>query len=588
MPTRYSASFERNVPVPMRDGTILFADVYRPAEPGRYPVILQRTPYNKAGTIGSPAPFALRAVGEGYAVVIQDVRGRWESEGSFYAFPFERQDGHDTCAWLQDQPWSNGRIGMFGASYVGLTQWQAALGSAPGLEALIPSVTAADYHEGWTYQGGAFELNFNLSWTMTWLATNTADRLSNEDPAYATKLETLKDRIDTMDREFDRMPLSGDPLLKELAPYYDDWLAHPSHDEFWDKLKIDDNYHHLDQAVLNVGGWYDIFLGGTIHNYLGMRHHAKTTKARKASHLLLGPWEHMTSVTISPVGDADFGVRASYDAIDIDGIHLRWYDRWLRDIDNGLDSDPPVTIFVMGANTWRQEREWPLERTRYEDYYFTSNGRANTLHGDGALVREAPNEENNRPDHFIYDPLDPVPTLGGGLCCSTHWARAGSFDQRAVEARPDVLCYTSPPLEKPVEVTGPVKVILYACSSAVDTDFTAKLVDVAPCGCARNLTDGIVRTRYRASTGHEHLLTPGVAEEYEVDLLATSNLFMPGHRIRVEISSSNFSRFDRNPNTGGVIAQTTKDESLVAHQTVLHNIEYPSRVILPVVDGELP
>jgi uncharacterized protein len=588
MPTRYSASFERNVPVPMRDGTILFADVYRPAEPGRYPVILQRTPYNKAGTIGSPAPFALRAVGEGYAVVIQDVRGRWESEGSFYAFPFERQDGHDTCAWLQDQPWSNGRIGMFGASYVGLTQWQAALGSAPGLEALIPSVTAADYHEGWTYQGGAFELNFNLSWTMTWLATNTADRLSNEDPAYATKLETLKDRIDTMDREFDRMPLSGDPLLKELAPYYDDWLAHPSHDEFWDKLKIDDNYHHLDQAVLNVGGWYDIFLGGTIHNYLGMRHHAKTTKARKASHLLLGPWEHMTSVTISPVGDADFGVRASYDAIDIDGIHLRWYDRWLRDIDNGLDSDPPVTIFVMGANTWRQEREWPLERTRYEDYYFTSNGRANTLHGDGALVREAPNEENNRPDHFIYDPLDPVPTLGGGLCCSTHWARAGSFDQRPVEARPDVLCYTSPPLEKPVEVTGPVKVILYACSSAVDTDFTAKLVDVAPCGCARNLTDGIVRARYRASTRHEHLLTPGVAEEYEIDLLATSNLFMPGHRIRVEISSSNFPRFDRNPNTGGVIAQTTKDESLVAHQTVLHNIEYPSRIILPVVDGELP
>ena len=586
MPARYSVSFERNVPVPMRDGVVLYADVYRPADPGRYPVILQRTPYNKAGTIGSAAPFALRAAGAGYAVVVQDIRGRWECEGGFYPFPFERQDGYDTCAWLQEQPWSNGRIGMFGASYVGLTQWQAALGGAPGLQAIVPNITAADYHEGWAYQGGAFELNFNLSWTMTWLATNTAARMCADDPGYVPRFESLLDRIDTMDQEFDRMPLAGDPLLRELAPYYDDWLANPAHGEFWDRIKVDGHYDELDQAVLNIGGWYDIFLGGTIHNFLGMRHHAKSTQARKAAHLLIGPWTHMVSA--SPIGEADFGIRSSQDAIDIDGIHLRWYDRWLRDIDNGVDDEPPVTIFVMGENVWRQESEWPLERTRYEDYYFTSNGRANTLNGDGALVREAPSEANNRPDHFIYDPLDPVPTTGGGLCCNDVWAQSGAFDQRQVESRPDVLCYTSPPLEKPLEVTGPVKVILYAASSARDTDFTAKLVDVAPCGRAWNLTDGIIRARYRASRQHEHFLTPDVPEEYEIDLLATSNVFAPGHRIRVEISSSNFPRFDRNPNTGGVIATTTKDECQVAHQTVLHNVEYPSRIILPVVDGDLP
>ncbi|MGE3797839.1 MAG: CocE/NonD family hydrolase [Thermomicrobiales bacterium] len=582
----YTATFERDVPIPMRDGVVLYADVYRPAEPGQYPVILQRTPYDKSAVINSSGPFSLRAVGEGYAVVIQDTRGRWASEGNFHAFPNERHDGHDTCAWLQEQPWSNGRIGMFGGSYVGLTQWQSALGGAPGLQAIVPTVTASDYHEGWTYQGGAFELNFNLSWTLTFLATNTAARRLEADPGYASEFERLLDRVDAMAAEFDRMPTKGDPQLAELAPFYDEWLDNPTHCEFWDKLKIETNCGNLDVAALNIGGWYDIFLGGTIHNYQEMRDCARTEQARKAARLLIGPWEHMTSVTFSPVGEYDPGIRSWHTVADIDGVHLRWFDRWLRDIDNGVDDEAPVRIFVMGINRWRDEQDWPLARTRYTDYFLASNGNANTLFGDGVLTQQE--VTSGRPDNYLYDPLNPVPTRGGPLCCNTHWAAAGSFDQTEIESRSDVLVYTSPVIEQPVEITGPVKVILYASSSAVDTDFTAKLVDVSPCGDARNLTDGIIRARYRKTTREEHFLEPGTIEEYEIDLWATSNVFLPGHQIRMEISSSNFPRFDRNPNHGGVIAEATREDCIVAHQTVYHDVAYPSRIVLPVVEGELP
>lgn len=581
MPTPFSVSIDRDVAVPLPDGTTLYADLFRPAGGGAHPVLLQRTPYSKE----SSAPFAIRAAGAGYAVLVVDVRGRWKSEGDFHAFINERKDGYDTCAWIVDQPWSNGRIGMWGGSYVGLTQWQAALGQAPGLQAIVPTVTAADYHEGWCYQGGAFELDFLLSWTLTFLGSETMERRVKADPSYAAKKEEWLDRIDGMDDQFARLPLSGDDLLRDIAPYYDEWLAHPAHGSFWDNLRIDTHYSELDVASLHVGAWYDIFLGGTLTNYTGMRAGAKTERARQSQHLLIGPWEHMTSLTTMPVGDYDPGIRSTHGSIDIDGIHLRWYDRHLRDIDNGLDQEDPVTIFVMGTNRWRKEREWPLARTRYVDYFLHSGGRANTLNGDGVLSESEPDADSDRPDAYVYNPLDPVPTLGGALCCNTMWAHAGSYDQRPVEIRPDVLCYTSEELTEPLEVTGPVKVFLYAASTAVDTDFTAKLVDVCPCGCVRNLTDGIQRARYRRSGNTEQLLTPGQVEEYEIDLWATSNVFKAGHRIRVEISSSNFPRFDRNPNFGGTIATATAADFRPAMQTIHHDREYPSRIVLPILDS---
>ena len=443
MAAPFSVSYDSGVRIPMRDGVHLVADLYRPAAPGRYPVILQRTPYGRV----MPSSFALRAAGQGYAVLIQDCRGRWDSEGSFHAFPNEQRDGFDTCEWICAQPWSTGRIGMFGASYVGLTQWQAALAGAPGLQAIVPNVTAADYHEGWTYQGGAFELSFNKSWMMTFLATDTARRLADADPAMQSKLETIWDRCDQMEADFDIMPLTGDPLLAEIAPYYDEWLAHPDHGPFWDALKIDGKYGQLDLPVMHCGGWYDIFLGGTLATFQGMRSGAKTERARSQQRLLIGPWDHMTIGNQTPVGTYDPGMRSWHGAIDFDGMHLRFYDRHLRDIENGVDTEAPVQIFVMGENRWRSEDEWPLARIGFVRFYLHSDGSANTLHGDGTLSRDEPTAAE-RPDHFVYDPLNPVPTAGGGLCCNEVHTNGGVQDQRVVEARPDVLCYTTPPLEE--------------------------------------------------------------------------------------------------------------------------------------------
>jgi uncharacterized protein len=575
MPESVSLTVERNVPARMRDGTILYADVYRPAAPGRYPTLLTRTPYDKA--LRGPVPFVIRAASAGYAVVVQDVRGRFTSEGQFYTFVNERDDGYDTLEWLVSEPWCDGNIGMFGGSYVGLTQWQAALSGHPALKAIVPNVTASNYHDGWTYQGGAFELQFNLSWTMSVLALNTVLRSLNGDLT-SPNVQAILDASDNLPEEYLRRPLAGHPILREYAPYYDDWLDHPTYDDFWRKLDVRQGYESMSVASLSSGGWYDIFLGGTIENFTGMRAAAPPGEKNR-HHLLVGPWNHGGMASGNPIGDYDFGMRSTGALIDADGLSLRWYDRWLRGIENGIENEPPVRIFVMGTNTWRSEQEWPLPHTEWQEWFLHSGGRANTLNGDGALSRETPHAEP--PDAYVYNPRNPVPTRGGGLCCNAVYALGGAWDQRPVEQREDVLVYTSAPVERAKEVTGPIRMILYASSTAPDTDFTAKLVDVAPCGFARNLTDGIIRARYRYSMSEPSLIEPGEVVEYEIDLWATGNVFKEGHRIRVEISSSNFPRFDRNPNTGELPGRST--EMVSALQTIHHSAEYPSRIILPVV-----
>ena len=497
-----------------------------------------------------------------------------------YPFVNERQDGYDTLDWLVAQPWCDGNVGMFGGSYVGLTQWQAAISGHPALKAIAPNVTAADYHAGWAYQGGAFQLGFNLSWTLSALAINTVLRKRKEDPAAEASFQALLDAADTLPEEFARLPLGGHPVLAEFAPYYDDWLNHPTDDAFWASLAVSTHYAGLNVAALNIGGWYDIFLKGTLDNFTGMRA-AAPPALRDRQRLLLGPWNHGGMTRGNPIGSHDFGMRATGAVIDADGIQLRWFDRWLRGIANGVASEPPVRLFVMGANQWRDEQEWPLARTDWQAWFLHSGGRANSRHGDGTLSRESPADEP--PDAYVYNPRDPVPTVGGGLCCNAVFSQGGAYDQRGVEERADVLVYTTPPLDQPVEVTGPVRLVLWARSSAVDTDWTAKLVDVAPCGYARNLTDGILRARYRESMGEGRLLPVGEVMEYEVDLWATSNRFLAGHRMRLEVSSSNFPRFDRNPNTGEQPGRSAAMES--AMQTVFHAAEYPSRLILPVIPG---
>ena len=481
--------------------------------------------------------------------------------------------------WAAAQPWSSGRVGMYGASYVGATQWLATLSRPPHLAAIVPNVTASDYHDGWTYQGGAFELGFNVSWTMLQLTLANFRNLSSRMTIAPERQQQLIDAIDGMESSFRSLPLKDfPPLANGLATYFYDWLAHPDYDDYWKQLCIEENHHQLSVPAYNIGGWYDIFLGGTIRNYLGMREKAATEDARRGQRLLIGPWQHGSRGT-SLVGDHYFGLAADAAAVDLDGIHFRWFDYWLKGIANGLLDDPPVRIFVMGDNAWRDEAEWPLARAQSINYYLHSQGKANSRNGNGTLSVMHPAEEPT--DVFLYNPLDPVPTRGGPLCCNPYFMSNGAFEQGEIEGREDVLVYSTPPLEREVEVTGPITVTLWAATSARDTDFTAKLVDVCEHGCARNLTDGIIRARYRDSASSPSLVEPGRAYSYKIDLWATSNVFQAGHRIRVEVSSSNFPRFDRNTNTGNVIAEDT--DCSPAMQTILHDSQHPSHITLPVV-----
>ncbi len=575
----------RDVAVPMRDGVTLYADVYRPAVGGPFPVMLLRTPYNKEdGANGLIDTNTFKAVRRGYAVVLQDVRGRFHSDGDFNPFHQETADGYDTVEWCAAQPWSNGQVGMYGTSYVGATQWLAAVGTPPSLKAIIPTFTSSDYYEGWTYQGGAFEWGFMCNWILPYFTASDLSRRHERTPLadFEARKKVLVDAIDNMPETVKTLPLADFPIDRELSPYFHQWLDHPSRDEFWRVCSIADRHANVAVPAFNVGGWFDIFLGGTINNFTGVRQYGKTEEARTGSKLILGPWIHSTPPT-SVAGSVDFGMNAGQGystlSFNINDEHLRFFDYWLKGIDDGIGAEPPVQIFVMGENVWRRENEWPLARTEYTELFLHSDGNANSSAGDGVLSVVRPGDE--RADHFLYDPFHPVGTNGGQNCCFPSRLPAGSFDQRAIEARPDVLVFVTEPLETDVEVTGPVTLTLWAATTAVDTDFTGKLVDIAPDGDARNLTDGIIRARYRHGTDHEEFLTPGEAVEYTIDLWATSNLFKTGHRIGLEVTSSNFPRFDRNLNTGGSLGQETA--MIPALQTILHDDAHPSRLILPII-----
>ncbi len=579
MPDSTSIKVETNLPATMRDGVVLYADVYRPDGPGPFPTVLQRTPYDKSGPLATQMLDPLKVAQNGFALVIQDTRGRFTSEGEFYCFVDDIEDGYDSVEWAASQPWSNGRIGMVGASYVGATQWLAATTRPPHLVTLVPNVTASNYHDGWTYQGGAFELAFNVSWTLNQLALANFPTQSKAKGIPQDRQSGLLKAVDGMTDAYRSLPLQDLPYLKDgLAPYYYDWLAHPDFDDYWKKLCIEDQHSNITTPALHIGGWYDIFLGGTIRNFLGMRKSGATEDARRGQKLIIGPWEH-SSRGGSMVGSHYFGVAADANALGLDDIHLRWYDYWLNGVDNGILSEPPVKIFVMGDDVWRDEQDWPLARAQDTRFFLHSGGKANSRHGDGSLGVEGPGDEPA--DVFLYNPADPVPTVGGALCCNPYFAANGAFDQNDIESRADVLVYSTPPLEREVEVTGPVTVTLWAATSATDTDFTAKLVDVCEDGCARNLTDGIIRARYRNSMSHPEPVEPGTPVCYTIDLWATSNVFKAGHRIRLEISSSNFPRFDRNTNTGNLIAADS--DLKPALQTVLHAGQHASCVTLPIV-----
>jgi putative CocE/NonD family hydrolase len=570
---------DKDIDIQMRDGTVLKGDLYRPDTPDKLPVLLNRTPYNKsmpAISLMTLDPF--RAAAAGYNVLFQDCRGRFASQGTFTCFEDEARDGYDTIEWAARQPWSSSKIGTFGPSYMGVTQWLAATETPPSLKAMAPSITASDYHDGWTYQGGAFALFFNLSWTMVALAPDRLMRERTSNPGASSELGQVLGGIDEMRKYLEVLPLSEMPLFRGGAPYFYDWLQHPSDDAYWRKINIEDRHGRIDVPALNIGGWYDIFQRGTIRNFAGMGAHGGSESARRNQRLVMGPWNHAVPL-VNLVGEVDFGFRSGAVSADLDGVQLRFFDRWLKGADNGVERDAPIRLFVMGINEWRDEKDWPIPGTEWRRYYLHSRGRANSAYGDGALAADEPGIEP--PDSFMYNPLDPVPTRGGGLCCYPAASPGGAFDQSQVEHRADVLVYSTEPLAEDLEVTGPITLKLYASSSAPDTDFTAKLVDVQPCGFARNLTDGIIRARYRESQQTASMLTPGKVYEYTIDMWSTANVFKAGHRIRLEVSSSNFPRFDRNPNTGHDLFADA--ETRPALQSVMHQRGAASHLVLPVI-----
>ena len=580
-------------PAPMRDGVELATEVYLPAGDGPFPVILQRTPYNRRAP--SPGSNCDAAIGRyfaerGYATLNQDSRGRYRSEGEFDAMRQEARDGYDAVEWAAAQPWSNGKVGMVGGSYVGLTQWQAAVEQPPHLVAIAPHYSSSDYRQGWTYQGGAFDLWFAQSWTSQILAPDTLQRRLEAAgmPADAVQREVeafvAAGRAKLMDDWLWQMPLKDFAAFRRdgnIAAYYDEWLARPGYDDYWADLDVETKYPRIRVPALVTGGWYDVFQEGTIRNFVGVRAAGGSEAARNGTRLVMRALCHACPADTT-AGEIDFGPD---NAFDLNAAWARWFDYWLKGIDNGVADDPAVRLFVMvppdegtaGGGFWITADEFPLPDAVETRLYLRSGGSANTAAGDGLLSADGP---GGAADEYVYDPADPVPTVGGNMCCTNDLLPSGAFDQREVEQRDDVLVYTTPPLDEDLTVIGPVRVELWAASSAPDTDFTAKLVDVHPDGYAHNVSEGIIRARYRNSDQRASWLTPGAVHDYTIDLGYTATVFRRGHRIRLEVSSSNFPHFDRNPNTATAFGEGAELER--ATQRVYHDAMHPSQLVVQV------
>lgn len=579
--TGYNVQVEFNVPATMRDGTVLNANVFRPSGDGPFPVLLTRLPYGKDFPLGNAVLNAYQAARLGYIVIVQDTRGRFTSVGEWHPFINERADGYDAVEWAAQVPGSNGHVGMYGASYFGFTQWAAAREQPPHLKTLIPFVTWADAQDGMYMRGGAVELGLTRHWSLL-NSMDTALRRARGtgDPRQiGGALMRIAGDLDAMPAHgYAELPVKGYSMRRgdDALNDFDMGLDRRNDAEYLDLASVAPGYDALaDTPAFHAGGWYDIFLAGTLRNYMELQR-----RQRAPQKLLIGPWTHGSQD--ERIGAVDFGFASTAAfinlQIDFQSLQLRWFDHFLKGVPNGIEQEPPVQIFVMGINQWRMENEWPLARAVPTPWYLHSDGQANSSGGDGTLSPTMPADETS--DQYTYDPANPVPTLGGALLVHPRFP-AGPQDQRTIEARTDMLVYTSEPLAAPVEVTGPITVTLFAASDAPDTDFVARLVDVYPDGFAQNLTDGIIRARMRDGVANESLITPGQVYEYTIDLWATSNVFLPGHRIRLDVTSSNFPRWDRNLNTDAPYAEGA--EGVAARQTILHNAAHPSHVVLPIV-----
>jgi len=586
---KFKVRVDRSVMIPMRDGVRLSTDLYFPEGAGdKLPVILIRTPYNKSVAWVTPA--AEMFAGQGYIVALQDVRSRFESEGKdFLMNAAEPKDGYDTIDWLTKQPWSTGRIGTYGCSYLGEVQYGQAPLKHPNLTAMLPQGAGpVKYHNFGVMTGGALELVTAFGWFRDY-GSSVYPKLPADLPhdtyAQAAKYFSLNPVLPKISHRalWKTLPII-DMLDKAGAPpsHWSDIVDHEAGDVWWEKLGLVKPTDTFDVPALHVNSWYDWGAMETLQLFNQFRTNGVSARARDNQFAIISPTAHCSSETTTehtivgarPMGDAQFAYWTTY---------LHWFDHWLRDADNDITSMPHLQYYLMGKNEWRSAQEWPVAGTNFTDFYLHSSGRANSRMCDGTLSALAAQSEPD--DKYTYDPASPVPSLGGPQCCTgTDDAPEGAFDQADVEMRNDVLVYTSAPLQEGIEVTGPIKLVLFVSSSVRDTDFTAKLVDVYPDGTAYNVQEGVIRARYREGMEKKVWMEAGKTYKVEMTIGATANYFGTGHRIRVEISSSNFPRFDRNMNTGG----KNYDESkwIVAENQLHHSQQYPSRVILPIVPAE--
>lgn len=548
-PPEYAVRTERGVQMMTSDGVALASNVYHPQRVRKTPTILVRIPLLwdiKNRLFGDVV--ARMWAERGYTVVLQATRGRYPSGGRYEPFRHERRDGIETLTWLAGQPWFNGRLGMWGGSYFGYTQWVLADQVDPGPSALMVQICSTDWHRMF-YPGGAFSLASALYWAV-WSGNNLPEPPSPE----------------SLQPGFDGFPLiEADDRLGRDYDFFNDWVTHAARDSYWAEVDGARRPESLVAPVLIMAGWYDPFLPGAIADFLRIRQGSHSSVAA-ASRLMIGPWAHARTVVLPgdvPLRNYRFESLAP---------SVPWFDRHLRSSGGAVHEDAPIRIYVNGVNRWRDEQEWPLARTRYVPYYLHSGGKANSVRGDGMLALNFPSS-SEQDDTFVYDPRRPVPSSGGAM----FGPRGGIALQDAIEERLDVLVYTTPPLDADLEVTGPVTASLFVATTAPATDFTAKLVDVHPSGSAYNISEGILRRGYR-----------GVAQpaEIQIDLWPTSIVFLKGHRIRLEVSSSNYPRFDRHPNTDGQIA--TEQHPIAATQNLHHGLETPSHLLLPVIPHDEP
>lgn len=571
---------DKNVACKLRDGTILFADIYRPNDDKKYPVLLTRLPYNKNNPFYSHRYLDTnRLVENGYIVVIQDVRGRFSSEGDFYPFKNEGKDGYDSVEWAAQLPCSDGNVGMFGLSYYGFTQLLAAAENPPHLKAIFPAQALSDLRDGGLFRNGVYELGLNITWALESIAPDLLRRKFTDPELYGQKMRELSDYINNIEDWYKYYPLKEWPPLKELeiSEYFYEMANWELEDDKWAEISLlEDKLKKIKVPAYHLAGWFDCFLGSALANFLKLKEYSAQPQM-----LMVGPWAH--GQFGYSIGQLRFGLHASEDWLnyreDLTELHIRWFDQWLKGKDTGILSEKPVKVFVMGENKWRNEESWPLPQTTYIPYYFHSDGNANTRSGNGQLSTVIPKGEPA--DQFVFDPSNPIPTAGGGTLLHTGF-EAGPVDQSKVEERKDVLVYSTAVLEDALEIAGPVKVVLYAKSDTVDTDFTAKLIDVFPDGTPYNLTDGIVRASYYNENKKD---IRNKIVKYEIDLCATSNVFLPNHQIRVEISSSNFPRFAVNLNNGETVL--TSKEYKQANQTIYHDELHPSHILLPIISEKI-